>query len=132
MPYPFTAIKGERFSMPKELLGPTGMVFFHPKGVSTHLNIVTGDVVKGQHAIVPLLVPGQMFVDRLLAGEPATETQLKIATSFARKQADGGAMPPAFPTVDEALTYEKQWHDQAAVLGQQYLPAGAEPRDEAR
>jgi hypothetical protein len=100
--------------IPKRLLGPTGKVFIHPdkKNYSTELNIVTElPSAPGKSAIIPLLVPGQKDVKKLLAGEKATDEQYKIAVEYAESRVKKGEVLPLFDKVEHALEGEKSRHD---------------------
>jgi hypothetical protein len=112
---------------PPELLGPTGRVFLHKKGrgYSTHLNFVTSDVpgLEGKHAIVPLLVPGQKNVNELLEGgkSGAKPEHFKRAIKWASEYVKAGGQLPAYDSPEDALSAEKQWHDQAEQAGLPYV-----------
>lgn len=120
--YPFTAVPGSQYGMPPQLLGPTGMIFVHPNGYSTHLNTIVSDVPgrEGKQSIIPLLVPNQVNIDTLLAGRDPSPTQIRIAEKYV------GANPThiigTFDTVPEAAAYEKEWHQKMWDAGSQYLP----------
>lgn len=73
-------------NIPKELLGPTGLVFVHPKGFSTEL--VTTVEADGKHHVFPLLVPGQEGIGDLLGGQKPTKKQIKIAFDWAKQNGD--------------------------------------------
>jgi hypothetical protein len=125
--YPYVEIPGEQYGLPKYLLGPTGNVFLHPGGVSTHLNMITGDVpgLEGKQALIPLLVPGQQDIGALLSNpQGATKEQRQIAIRHAGGRVKGGEMLPAFDTVEETEAYEQQWHEATARLGHAHIQQG--------
>lgn len=82
---------------------PAGKVFFRDGTPSTHLNAVVGD--DEGYRVIPMLVPGQKDVERLLEGRRATPEQIDIAIGAAN--ARGTA--ERYKTVDEALAAEAKW-----------------------
>ena len=68
-------------------------------------NTVIGDDESGYRA-VPLLVPGQRDVERLLRGEAPTGEQVGIATEAAQSRAH---LYPVHKSVKDALDYEQRW-----------------------
>ncbi len=107
----YTAVPA-RGLVPDETLGPTGSLFLHPQGYSTHLNIVTEHpTMPGRFTMIPMLTPNQTDIGSLLRGLPASQQQFRNAHEYARQHALQGNMLPTFNSIPEALQYEQQWHE---------------------
>jgi len=111
--------------IPRSLLGPTQRIFWNSQGrPSTHLNIVTEHpLLPGRQTMIPMLVPGQIELGRLLEGQPATQSQYRRAVDYARGQALQGALLPSFDTVPDALAYEQQWRQDVIPQLESRMPS---------
>jgi hypothetical protein len=69
-----------------------------------------------------MLVPGQMNLEGLLSGQPASRGQFGRAEDSLMQRLRQGELLPAFNSVDEALQYERQAHDDMEQAGAPFLP----------
>lgn len=99
-------IEARRTRLPADLAGPTGLDFRTPGGATaTELVNTFGPERDGKFYNVPMLVPDQVDMQALLAGQPPTAEQRRIAIQWAQKN-----NVPGYTTLDAALGAEQARH----------------------
>jgi len=91
------------------ITGELGILENEMGGESTELS--TTLEWNGLFANIPLLVQGQVDVEDLLAGEEATEEQIKIAKDRAQEREKEGEVIPTYDTIEEAVAVAQRRSD---------------------